>query len=81
MMHDAPVLRAELGAVEIHVMIQAGGQNEAAILIGAIGRQRIFHRDGQHLIRLAALPSIGELGRLRAWRSDRLRARPLWPNP
>ena len=64
-MHNAPVAGTKFNAVQIYIVIQAGWQHEASILIRPIGRQRIFHRDGQHLIRLAALPTVGELRRLR----------------
>lgn len=64
-MHDEPVPGAELKAVEINVMIQPGGKHETSVLIRAIGRQRIFHWNGQNLIGLAALPAIDELRRRR----------------
>src|ERR1700684_3446107 len=58
-MHNTPVFRAEFRTIEIHVVIQASWKHEASILIWAIRRQRIFHWNCEHLIRLAALPSIG----------------------
>ena len=64
-MHDAAILRTKFGAVQIHVVIQPGGKHEASILIRAIRRQRVFHRNGQHLIGLAGLPSVRELRRRR----------------
>src|SRR6266446_3010532 len=57
-MHDAPVIRPELEAAHVRVMIEIQWQKKTSVLIGTVGRQSILRRHGEDVIRLSALPAV-----------------------